>query len=49
MNYPTKVLAYGTSVSYEGITCVSQSEGVTCIEIASGHGFFISKTANDIF
>jgi hypothetical protein len=48
-DYPTKVLAYGKSVSYEGVTCASESDGVTCIEMASGHGFFISKTANDIF
>lgn len=48
-DYPTKVLAYGKSVSYEGITCASESDGVTCIEISSGHGFFISKSANDIF
>jgi hypothetical protein len=31
------------------VTCASESDGVTCIEMASGHGFFISKTANDIF
>jgi hypothetical protein len=37
------------SVSYEGITCAVTTDGVTCIEVASGHGFFISKTANDIF
>lgn len=48
-DYPTKVLPYGKSVTFEGITCASESEGVTCIEAASGHGFFISKTANDIF
>ena len=48
-DYPTKVLPYGKSVSFEGITCASESEGVTCIETASGHGFFISKVANDIF
>jgi hypothetical protein len=48
-DYPTKVLAYGESVSFEGVTCASESDGVTCIEAASGHGFFISKTANDIF
>ena len=48
-DYPTKVLAYGKSVTFDGITCASESEGVTCIEAASGHGFFISKTANDIF
>lgn len=48
-DYPTKVLAYGRSVSYEGVTCASESDGVTCIEAASGHGFFISKTANDMF
>ncbi len=48
-DYPTKVLPYGKSVTFEGITCASESEGVTCIETASGHGFFISKTANDIF
>lgn len=48
-DYPTKVLAYGKSVTFEGVTCASESEGVTCIEAASGHGFLISKTANDIF
>ena len=48
-DYPTKVLAYGKSVTFDGITCASESEGVTCIEVASGHGFLISKTANDIF
>ena len=48
-DYPTKVLPYGKSVSYEGITCAVTADGVTCIEVASGHGFFISKTANDIF
>ena len=48
-DYPTKVLPYGKSVSYEGITCAVTTDGVTCIELASGHGFFISKTANDIF
>ena len=48
-DYPTKVLPYGYSVSYEGVTCVATSDGVTCIETASGHGFFISRSANDIF
>lgn len=48
-DYPTKVLPYGKSVSYDGVTCASESDGVTCIATASGHGFFISKVANDIF
>lgn len=48
-DYPTKVLPYGKSVTYDGVTCASESDGVTCIEASSGHGFFISKVANDIF
>ena len=43
------VLGYGTSVSYSGITCVSEERGITCEDIRTGHGFTISKSLNEIW
>jgi len=37
-------LAYGTSVSDSGITCVSREAGMSCVA-DSGHGFTLSSTA----
>ncbi|RXZ67008.1 DUF6636 domain-containing protein [Agromyces albus] len=45
----TPVLEHGTSIEYGGITCVSEPEGMTCENSASGHGFTISASRNDLW
>lgn len=41
-------LQYGKSVSFDGITCVSEKSGVTCTN-PKGHGFKISKAKQTLF
>lgn len=43
-----KVLAYGRSVSFAGVTCKSEKSGVTCIN-ARGHGFQVARAAQSVF
>ncbi len=42
------VLAYGNSWSRSGITCKSETSGMTCAN-AAGHGFFLSKAQQKVF
>ena len=44
----SRVLAYGHQFSRGGITCVSQSAGLTCTNVA-GHGFFLSRQSWRVF
>ena len=37
-----RILAYGTSTTFGGITCTSRAAGLTCRN-RSGHGFFLSR------
>ena len=37
-----RVLAYGTSTRFGGITCTSRTTGLTCRN-RDGHGFFLSR------
>lgn len=39
------VLEYGERLSVEGITCTSESTGVTCFDEASGRGFTAARAA----
>ncbi|HEY1530270.1 MAG TPA: hypothetical protein VGF80_05605 [Galbitalea sp.] len=39
-----QTLAYGHSVTADGVTCVSLETGMTCTNITSGHGFTLSKS-----
>jgi len=41
-NPKARVLAYGTSWSRDGFSCVSRSAGLTCTN-QRGHGFFLSR------
>lgn len=46
---PTPALAYGTSVTYDGVTCESLDTGLTCRFDASGHGITLSRAAYLLF
>ena len=39
-----QTLAYGHSVTADGVTCVSLETGMSCANAASGHGFTLSKS-----
>ena len=43
-----KVLAYGRSVTFAGVTCRSEKTGVTCTN-ANGHGFQVARAAQSVF
>jgi hypothetical protein len=43
-----RVLAYGHQFRRDGITCVSQTAGLTCTN-ASGHGYFLSRQSWRVF
>lgn len=43
-----RVLGYGQSWHYRGITCHSRSVGLTCRN-AKGHGFFLSRASQRLF
>lgn len=45
---PIRVLEYGQSVTFNGVTCYSEETGITCEHAGSGHGFVISESRNDI-
>ena len=45
--YP--VLAYGQSVTYLGVTCISSENGIQCQHATSAHGFLISRSDNLIY
>jgi len=48
MSPDARVLPYGKSFMRNGITCVSQTKGLTC-ENSAGHGFFVSKATQRVF
>jgi hypothetical protein len=45
----TNVLAYGHGIRNGQVQCVSQSTGVRCEYLATGHGFTIAKEAYTLF
>ena len=45
---PFVTLDYGSSLSFGGITCVSEQTGLTCRNSA-GHGFRLSRGRQDLF
>lgn len=40
-----RILAYGTGVEVGPFRCTSSKEGVTCVEKATGKGFFLSRAS----
>lgn len=42
-------LAYGQQLAQGDIHCVSREDGVTCVSIVSGGGFFLSRDAYQLF
>ncbi|MFI5781994.1 hypothetical protein [Nocardia sp. NPDC051570] len=44
-----KTLAYGSRLSVNGYTCLSEQTGVTCTNDATKHGFTIARELNRIF
>jgi hypothetical protein len=42
-------LAYGSSAQRGTIRCQSRPKGITCTELRSGHGFFLSRQSYRIF
>jgi hypothetical protein len=45
----TAILGYGQSAQRGAIDCDSEQKGVTCHDIDTGHGFFISRQSYRIF
>ena len=45
VTYRSRVLAYGSVIQAQGIGCYSASAALTCLDIASGHGFALSRAA----
>jgi hypothetical protein len=43
------VLAYGHAWRYRSTQCVSRREGVTCTNLATSHGFFVSQASYRLF
>lgn len=48
MSPDARVLAYGKSFTAGGISCLSDTHGITCTN-GKGHGFFMSKAKQRIF
>jgi hypothetical protein len=49
LNPDAKGLPYGTA-SVEGkLTCISAFTGMTCADLSTGHGFFISRQRYGVF
>jgi hypothetical protein len=44
----SSVLPYGASITRGGMTCVSETSGMTC-KNAAGHGFSISRAQQKVF
>jgi hypothetical protein len=42
------VLAYGAAWRREGFTCMSQTDGLTCVN-GEGHGFMVSRAVQRLF
>ena len=42
-------LPYGTASQVEDFICVSRTQGVTCTNRVSGHGFFLSIQSYRLF
>ncbi|HWM33194.1 MAG TPA: hypothetical protein VNR36_03035 [Pseudolysinimonas sp.] len=47
--YPVKVLQYGYSVTFMGVTCASTDQHVVCEDPSTGHGLVISRNENLIY
>ena len=45
----SETLAYGTDSKVGPFTCASRSEGITCTNDDSGHGFFIARDRYRLF
>lgn len=45
----TPSLRYGSSITYQGITCASTEQGMICEDNATGHGFRISRSRHDMW
>jgi hypothetical protein len=48
-NAQAPALPYGESLSLNGFTCESRRDGMRCVQVASGHGFFIGRDRYDLF
>jgi hypothetical protein len=48
MSPDARVLPYGKVFSAGGITCLSQTRGLTC-ENGKGHGFFLSRSRQRVY
>jgi hypothetical protein len=42
-------LAYGRSISRWGITCSSSTSGLSCRDLGTGHGIYVSTTRHGLF
>ena len=39
-------LSYGKTITFAGLICTSQSNGMVCVELATCHGFMISRSVH---
>ena len=44
-----QVLGYGEALSYGDFVCLSEHDGLTCWDTASGAGAFMSRVKTDLF
>ncbi len=44
-----KILPAGSAITWSSVTCVAADAGVRCINSATGHGFFLSRTQYNLF
>jgi hypothetical protein len=49
LNRTQDVLQYGYGIRNGQMQCISQSTGVTCEDVATGHGFTLAKEAYTVF
>lgn len=49
VGYGAAVLAYGRSIAFAGVTCVSTEDGMVCEDDTTRHGFLMSRSEHTWF
>jgi len=45
VTFSSRVLSYGSAIESQGIACYSGSAALTCVDLATGHGFDVNRAA----
>ena len=45
VTYSSRVLPYGDAIQALGIGCYSSSAALTCLDLATGHGFTVNRAS----